>query len=89
MFLCSMNFISLTQIFLKFQRLAPTWLDLAKAMEFNEEIAIAKIDCTEFRGVCSIHDVKGYPTLLWFENGQKVNLIIYLNKKIYVDTWTN
>lgn len=53
------------------QRLAPTWLDLAKAMEFNEEVTIAKIDCTEYRGICSTHDVKGYPTLLWFENGQK------------------
>lgn len=54
------------------QRLASTWLNLAKDMEFNEEITIAKIDCTEFRGICSNQDVKGYPTLLWFENGQKI-----------------
>lgn len=55
------------------QRLAPTWLALAKAMEFNEEITIAKIDCTEYRDVCTTFDVKGYPTMLWFENGQKVD----------------
>ncbi|XP_066252341.1 thioredoxin domain-containing protein 5 homolog [Euwallacea similis] len=54
------------------QRLAPIWQDLAKAMEFNDEISIAKIDCTEFRAICTNHDVKGYPTLLWFENGQKI-----------------
>ncbi|CAG9772659.1 unnamed protein product [Ceutorhynchus assimilis] len=54
------------------QRLAPTWLDLAKAMEFDDGITVAKIDCTEYKGICSDHDVKGYPTLLWFENGQKV-----------------
>ncbi|KAF7267893.1 thioredoxin domain-containing protein pretaporter [Rhynchophorus ferrugineus] len=55
------------------QRLAPTWLALAKAMEFNEEITIAKIDCTEYRGLCSSYDVRAYPTLLWFENGQKLD----------------
>lgn len=48
-------------------------------MEFNEEITIAKIDCTEFRGICSNQDVKGYPTLLWFENGQKVRFLFFIN----------
>lgn len=52
-------------------------------MEFNEEITIAKIDCTEFRGICSNQDVKGYPTLLWFENGQKVRFLFFINWFLY------
>ncbi|XP_060526994.1 thioredoxin domain-containing protein 5 homolog [Cylas formicarius] len=95
------NFDSLTEKgkhFVKFyapwcghcQKLAPVWEDLAKAMEFNEEINIAKIDCTIHRQVCNNFDVRGYPTLLWIEDGKKIdkfqgertleNLKNYVNK---------
>lgn len=31
------------------------------------------MDCTEYRPICKDFDVKGYPTLLWLEDGKKVD----------------
>lgn len=36
-------------------------------------INIAKLDCTEYRSICKDYEIKGYPTLLWFENGKKID----------------
>lgn len=55
------------------QRLAPIWNDLGSALEHDETVNIAKIDCTEYRPICKDFDVKGYPTLLWLEDGKKVD----------------
>ena len=48
------------------------WADLAKGLLDNDDVTIAKVDCTEHRDVCSQHGVKGYPTLLWFSGGKMV-----------------
>jgi thioredoxin domain-containing protein 5 len=53
--------------------LAPIWSDLATALEHYNTVNVAKIDCTEFRPICKDFEVKGYPTLLWLENGKKVD----------------
>nr|AYP63838.1 thioredoxin domain-containing protein 5-like protein [Haliotis discus discus]QCW12717.1 thioredoxin domain-containing protein 5 [Haliotis discus discus] len=55
------------------QRLAPTWEDLAKSFQYNEEVSIAKIDCTATGSVCDSFSVRGYPTLMWMKDGQKVD----------------
>lgn len=55
------------------QRLAPTWDDLGKSLEHDTSITIAKIDCTQYRPICQDFEVKGYPTLLWIEDGKKVD----------------
>ncbi|CRK96813.1 CLUMA_CG009948, isoform B [Clunio marinus] len=55
------------------QKLAPTFEELARSVEHDTTVTIAKIDCTEYRPICKDYDVKGYPTLLWFENGKKVD----------------
>ena len=55
------------------QRLAPTFEELARALEHESTVTIAKLDCTEYRPICKEFDVKGYPTLLWLENGKKVD----------------
>lgn len=55
------------------QRLAPIWNDLATALEHDESVNIAKLDCTEYRPICKDFDVKGYPTLLWVEDSKKVD----------------
>lgn len=54
------------------QRLAPTWEELGKSLEHDSSVSIAKIDCTQFRPICQDFEVKGYPTLLWIEDGKKV-----------------
>ncbi|XP_037938554.1 thioredoxin domain-containing protein 5 homolog [Teleopsis dalmanni] len=54
------------------QRLAPTWEELAKVFENKDSVSIAKIDCTVNRPICQDFEVKGYPTLLWIEDGKKI-----------------
>lgn len=54
------------------QKLAPTWEELAKSLEHDNTISISKIDCTQYRHLCQDFDVKGYPTLLWIEDGKKI-----------------
>ncbi|KAG7172585.1 thioredoxin domain-containing protein 5 homolog [Homarus americanus] len=54
------------------QRLAPTWESLAKTFEHDKSVTIGKLDCTQFRDICTEYEVKGYPTLLWIEDGKKI-----------------
>ncbi|XP_030569395.1 thioredoxin domain-containing protein 5 homolog [Drosophila novamexicana] len=54
------------------QRLAPTWEELAKELIKEPEATISKIDCTQYRSICQDFEVKGYPTLLWIEDGKKI-----------------
>ncbi|CAK8683256.1 thioredoxin domain-containing protein 5-like [Clavelina lepadiformis] len=56
------------------QRLAPIWEELA-----NEDfslvklgVKIAKVDCTENNALCKKYEVKGYPTLLLFKDGNVI-----------------
>ncbi|XP_052863124.1 thioredoxin domain-containing protein 5 homolog [Anopheles cruzii] len=53
-------------------KLAPTWEELANTFEHERDIRVSKIDCTRFRPICTDFEVKGYPTLLWIEDGKKI-----------------
>ena len=53
------------------QKLAPTWDKLAESLKDDKSVNIAKIDCTTSRDICSDFEVKGYPTLLWIQDGKK------------------
>lgn len=54
------------------QKLAPAWEELAKAFEKDEQVKIAKVDCTQHQSVCQEYEIKGYPTLAYFRAGRKV-----------------
>jgi len=54
------------------QKLAPAWEELAKAFEKDEQVKIAKVDCTQHQSVCQEHEIKGYPTLAYFRAGSKM-----------------
>lgn len=53
------------------KRLAPTWEELAKDVSSMTGVSIAKIDCTKYKEVCSENEVRGYPTLYLFKDGER------------------
>ncbi|KAK6960449.1 EF-hand calcium-binding domain-containing protein 14 [Biomphalaria glabrata] len=71
--------ISTGLVFVKFfapwcghcKRLAPAWEDLAKLMA-GQPVIIAKVDCTQHKAICDENEVRGYPTLKLFRDGQLV-----------------
>ncbi|CAH1773728.1 unnamed protein product, partial [Owenia fusiformis] len=55
------------------KRLAPTWDELSKKFSNNNNVNVAKVDCTEHKQLCKKYDVGGYPTLLLFKAGVKID----------------
>ena len=57
------------------KRLQPTWSQLAEKFVGNENVKIAKVDCTlqENRDLCSEQDVNGFPTLFIYKDGEKIS----------------
>jgi len=53
------------------QKLKPTWDKIAKRPG-TAGVKVSKVDCTASTAVCVKHDVKGYPTILYFRNGKKL-----------------
>ena len=71
------------------KQLAPEYEKAAQ--ELKGKVPIAKVDCTAHNDVCTAHNVQGYPTIKYFEdgvptdyNGERVSaaIVAFLRKKI-------
>ncbi|KAL3278576.1 hypothetical protein HHI36_016121 [Cryptolaemus montrouzieri] len=79
------------------QQLAPIWQDLAEMYHTNTSLTMAKVDCTKFKSICKQYNVILYPSLLWFENGERLEevhgernhgtLVDYIDEKLSEDDY--
>merc|ERR1711874_458857 len=53
------------------KKLKPDWEKLARQPGVGG-VSIAKLDCTTNKATCDKYNVKGYPTLLYFRNGEMI-----------------
>ena len=68
--------------------MAPAWSELGKDFEADPLVKIGRLDCTESESVCRDIEVRGYPTLVYFRDGEVVEpfkgnryvFLIYLTK---------
>jgi len=53
--------------------MAGAWEDLAKARKSQQpKVGIASLDCTAHNPICKEHGVKGFPTILFFQDGKNL-----------------
>jgi len=52
------------------KRLAPTWAELGNEFANDDKVAISSIDCTQHRPTCESADIKGFPTIKVYFNGE-------------------
>ena len=50
------------------KKLAPTWKQLARHMQ--NKLTVAEVNCDDHSAVCKSQGIQGYPTLVWFGQGE-------------------
>ena len=64
------------------KKLAPVYLEVADALKAQDApVRVAKVDATEHPKAAGEFGVKGYPTLFYFHNGEKIDYTGQRNKE--------
>jgi thioredoxin domain-containing protein 5 len=50
------------------KKLAPTWKQLARHMQ--NKLTVAEVNCDDHSALCKSQGIQGYPTLVWFGQGE-------------------
>ena len=50
------------------KKLAPTWKQLARHMQ--NKLTVAEVNCDDNSALCKSQEIQGYPTLVWFGQGE-------------------
>eukprot|EP00158_Paraphelidium_tribonemae_P006184 Partr_v1_DN27718_c3_g1_i3_m67410 putative thioredoxin-related transmembrane protein 3 len=53
------------------QKLAPIWKDLAGEVA-SMNVGVGAVDCPANAAIQNAYDIKGFPTIIYFSNGQKI-----------------
>jgi thioredoxin domain-containing protein 5 len=51
------------------KKLAPTWEELAK--ELQRQVAVAEVNCEDYKSLCSSEGVTGFPMLVFYPGSGK------------------
>ncbi|KAJ1910522.1 hypothetical protein H4219_006189 [Mycoemilia scoparia] len=68
------------------KRLAPVWEEFAKTCgedAVSKNIYIGEVDCKANGYLCQQNDISGYPTVLYFKDGQPIQEVI--NDRTFVE----
>ncbi|KAF8960247.1 thioredoxin domain-containing 5 [Flammula alnicola] len=53
------------------KKLAPTWKQLARHMQ--GKVTVAEVNCDDHGSLCKSQGIQGYPTLVWYGQGDSAN----------------
>ena len=53
------------------QQLAPTWEKVAD--KIGRDVAVGKLDCTQYQTLAQKYGIRGFPTIKFFRNGKYYN----------------
>lgn len=53
------------------KKLAPTWKQLARHMQ--GKVTVAEVNCDDNSSLCKAQGIQGFPTLVWFSQGNNEN----------------
>jgi len=54
--------------------LETVWMTLSMEFQYDDDIIFGQVDCTMHKSTCNEHEVRGYPSLLWFVDGVMVSV---------------
>lgn len=68
---------STTKAFIKFctpwsskcMDMEPIWKEVAKHFRFEDDFLMGVVDCSMSKSTCNENEVRGYPSLLWLQDG--------------------